>query len=138
MNTAVSMRDFSFLWNLILTVLLWHGHSKWKIVLGLIRETRDNCSHRSFPALVTKLVSGASTVEAIICHINYTQTKCSWTFLVTFLKLRKTHPQPGGSSEDKVESKKASLKCKHRKKSLIPYTSYFSTIESWFSLNSIL
>lgn len=115
MNTAVSMRDFSFLWNLILTVLLWHEYSKWKIVLSLIRETRNNCSHRSFPALETKHLSGASKTEAIICPISYTQTKCSWIFLTTFLKLRKIHPQPGGSSEDKGESKKASPRCKHRR-----------------------
>lgn len=51
---------FFFFWNLILTVLLWYGYSKWKIVLGLIRETRNNCSHRSSPAWVTKLLSEAS------------------------------------------------------------------------------
>lgn len=76
-----------------------------------------------FLCLSNQTLIWSSWVEAIICHVNYTQTKCSWTFLATFLKLRKTHPQPGGSYEDEVESKKANLKYKDSKE---PHSLYFS------------
>lgn len=93
---------------------------------GLDKRNQKQLLPWSFSALVTKLLSGGSQVEALICHVNYTQTECSWTFLATFLKLRRTHPLPGGSYKDKVESKKANPKHTHRKESHSLHFSLFN------------
>lgn len=127
---------FFFFWNLIFTVFMWHEYSKGKIILSLIRETRNNCSHRFSPALVASLLSRASQVRAryLSCWL---QTKYSRTFLATFHKPRKTQTQPGDCSEDKAESRKANLKFKHKKESLIVH-SHFWTTDICVSLNSRL
>lgn len=93
---------FFFFWNLIFTVFMWHEYSKGKIILSLIRETRNNCSHRFSPALVASLLSRASQVRAryLSCWL---QTKYSRTFLAP--SINQGRPRPSQETVLKIKLK---------------------------------